>query len=380
MNVLFLALDVDLQVPRGDAIHTRELARLLAARGHRVDLVVAHPSERGIGDGVHVHVRPKGTWSTVRFCARLADEARSEAIYERRLSPKVSFAVSRLAGIPFVVEINGTEDEARMQGRAMPSLWRPPRAFVRRRMYRYARFVVAVTTRLGEEVRSRNGLAPQRVVVVPNGVDPDSFVPKDSLEARSSLGWPNGRWIVFVGNLVPWQGLKPLLHAMPAVFADHPDARLAIVGDGIERGALEALSSRLEISNRLLFAGAVGYEEVPLCIGAAEVCVAPFGRARNEQIGLSPLKVYEYMSCGRAVVATDVPGVADLINGSGGGLLVPPDDFRALGAALSRLLSDPRTAAEMGQRGRAYVREGYSWGRTAERVENLLRQAIGSQS
>ena len=379
LHLLFLALDVDLGTQRGEAIHTRELARFLAARGIRVDLVTATPlgAVPHLGAGVFHHTRPSSSdWAQVRLCTRLAREGESHAIYERRLSPKIAFAVSRLVGIPFLVEVNGVEEEAAILGRTTRPVRRALTFPLRRRIYHAAATVIAVSDPLAALVRDLHGLPQGRVVPIPNGVDTDRFTPLEPAEARARLGLPAGLWILFVGNLVPWQGVETLLEAFRRVSMSVPEARLAIVGDGPLRGPLEGLARELQIANRVYFPGTVPHEDVPRFIGASDVCAAPFTQMRNARIGLSPLKLYEYLACGRPIVASDVPGVRELLDGSGAGILVRPDDPGALTKALVSILNDPLRARSMGVRGRGFAFDSCSWARTAERLEGLLRAAV----
>ena len=375
MNILFLALDIDLSNQRGDSIHTRELARFLAARGHRVDLVTA--TEDGVDvRGVHHHHRPNGgDVRIVRFCSKIASDSAANVTYERRLSPKIAFGVSRLAGLPYVVEINGIEEEAAMQGREPKSAFRRVKSRIRRRMMLKASGVVAVSALLGEVVHGKYGVPRDRISVVSNGVDTDRFRPMDPSDARGQIGWAEAPWVVFVGNLVAWQGLETLMRAAPEVMESR-GARFAIVGDGQMRPSLETLGRTLGVSDRISFAGSVPYETVPLYIGAASTCVAPFTRMRNEAIGLSPLKVYEYFACGRPVVASGVPGITELMQRSGAGVVVPPDDPGALASALVEVLGNPAEAREMGEQGRAFAVNECSWKRTAEGVERALESAL----
>lgn len=378
MNVLFLALDVDLAAERGDAIHVLELARALGSRGHGVDVVaVRAPPDAAVPPKVRVEVRPTARdWQLVRFCADLARHHRADVVYERRLSPKIAFAASRLAALPFVVEVNGIPEEAAMLRSTRASAFRPVKSRLRARLFRSAAGVVAVSERLAARVRQEYGLPPARVVVVPNGVDTDRFRPMDGATARRRLGRPDGREILFVGNLVPWQGVDTLIRAVPEVLRSHPDVRFFIVGDGVAKAPLERLAREVGAAERVRFEGAVRHREVPVHIAAADVCVAPFSRRRNEAVGLSPLKVYEYLACARAVVASDLPGVGDALRGRGVGIAVPPDDPAALTAAIARLLNDPAEAHAMGERGRRFAVEECSWARTAERVEQVLRRAV----
>ncbi len=379
MNILFLALDVDLTTQRGDSIHARELARFLAARGNRVNLVTATRGDSvpDMGANVRHHTRfSDGDLRTVQRCAEIARQSNAVALYERRLSPKIAFGVSRLLGIPFVVEVNGVEEEASMQGRPDTSPWRPVKTTLRRAIYKSAARIVVVSDRLSFLVAARTGVALDRIAVVPNGVDPDQFAPIDAAEARRRLGLAPTPWIVYVGNLVPWQGLETALHAMPLILDHDPEARLAIVGDGMLRESLKRMAVDLGVERAIVLTGTAAHGQVPLHIGAAAVCVAPFTRDRNEGIGLSPLKIFEYMACARPVVASAIPGITELLERSGAGVVVPPDDPEAFAQAVLRLLSDPDLARAMGGHGREFALAECTWAKTAERVEQILQEAV----
>jgi len=198
-------------------------------------------------------------------------------------------------------------------------------------------------------------------------------MPRD--QARSQLGLPPNPLITFVGNIAPWQGLRVLLEALVRLQSDHPDVRLAIIGDGPMRGTLETASRTLGLGTTVSFLGAVEHEIVPLYIGASDVCVVTSTRAMNERVGRSPIKLYEYMASGRVVVASDVPGVHEVLEKSQGGLLVPPDSPEALTRAISWLLENPRDAEAMGERGRSYAVTHCSWRRTAESIAMILENA-----
>lgn len=376
MNVLFLALDVDLLVPRGDAIHVREQVKFLAERGHRIDLVTAtQDGMSGLGSNVHSHTAIGMDLVVVRKCRAIVRAGQAAVVYERRLSPKIAFAVSRLSRIPFVVEVNGVEEEAAMQGRPSTSPLRPLKFRVRKRMYRAAARVVAVTDRLATHTWQLYGLPSEKVVTIPNGVDLATFAPINAAQARRDLGLAGANWVVFVGNLVGWQGVDVLLRAAPRVVREQSDARFLLVGAGVLRPALETLARDLGIQPYVRFVGAVQHELVPIHIGAATVCVAPFTRRRNEGIGVSPLKVYEYLAAGRPVVASAIPGIDDMLVRSGAGRVVEPDNPEALAEALARLLTSPAECAEMGQAARAFAVAECSWARTAASLERVLVEA-----
>jgi len=124
------------------------------------------------------------------------------------------------------------------------------------------------------------------------------------------------------------------------------------------------------------FVGPVVYEEVPRHIAAADVCTAPMTRERLRS-GSSAIKVYEYLACGRPVVASRIPGL-EFLESEDLGKLVPPEDAHALAAALEGVLSDAAWRRAAGERGRAFVLEHASWAAVAARVEDACRSAVAS--
>ena len=139
---------------------------------------------------------------------------------------------------------------------------------------------------------------------------------------------------------------------------------------------LLGITSELGLSDKFTFTGRVPYEQVPLYINAADVCVAPFIKERNSKIGLSALKTYEYLACGKPIVASSIPGVQDLIESSGGGIPVTPEDPEELANAVVRLLSDEEARVEMGKKGRKYVVENHSWDGVAGKILKICEDIV----
>ncbi len=180
-----------------------------------------------------------------------------------------------------------------------------------------------------------------RVEVVPNGVTLPP--PRGEIEAVKTL--------VCVGSLIPRKAFDLALRAFAVARRDHPQLRLRLVGDGPERGSLEALSRQLGIAD---YADFVGYrEDVPEQLGKGEVFVLP---SLNEN---QPLALLEAMGAGLACIATTVGGTAEVMP-EGHGVLVPPNNVEQLAAAIARLVGSPATASDMGSRAARRARDLYS--------------------
>jgi glycosyltransferase involved in cell wall biosynthesis len=119
-------------------------------------------------------------------------------------------------------------------------------------------------------------------------------------------------------------------------------------------------AEKLWINNMFIFTGSVPYEKVPLYINASDICVAPFRIKRNMKIGLSPLKVFEYLACEKPIVSSEILNL-EFIEQQNLGILVKPEDPDELAKAIIKLLKDDKLREEMGKNGRKYVVKNHSW-------------------
>jgi len=379
VKILFLALDIDLGRQRGDSIHALSLARALTRSGHRVHLVVGATDPAMVVPGLEISVRAVGgDLSVIRQVWRVSRRFQPDVIYERRFSPKVSAALSMLTNTPYVVECNGiVEEEAAMQGRPLTETpWRRLKASIRALTLRRAAAIVAVATGLSDALVERYGVSRRRVSVIENGVDPVLFQPRIRDSVRTLEGFGTDPIICFVGNLVAWQGLESLLYALRDV--PRP-VRLLVVGDGPDRQRLAGLVRELALSERVEFLGTVPHQKIPDYIALSNLCVAPFIAKRNQKMGISPLKVFEYLACARPVVVTDIPGARELVESTGAGIVVAPDEPVALKEAIGRVLIDPAFSVAA-VRASDIVRRDHSWDGVATAVVRVLTAAASRRA
>ncbi len=299
---------------------------------------------------------------------RRARRAAPNLIYARTSRNVLPALLARWLGVPFVYEVNG--DAFGEQGWRRGTL-RPLTILAADWINcRLAHRIVAITPGLKAMLERRYRVSPEKVCLIPSGTDTTLIRPLDLVECRTALELPPvGAVIVFLGVLYQHQGLKTLLAAAPEILRHHPGARILIVGDGPTRPALEAQADALGLTASVAFVGQVPYERVPLYLGAADCCVAPFTGQRGET---SPLKVFDYMAAGRSVVASEIPALRKLIKESGAIVPVPPDDPRVLGTEVAALLSDPQRRELLGEAGRHYVEAHHGW----EHIANAFLEAV----
>ena len=237
-------------------------------------------------------------------------------------------------------------------------------------LYRRLRRSLDTVIACSEEVARSHAphIDPERLVVIPNGVDTDLFAPRGaSSEERTAAGAGPGDFLIAaVGSLTPQKGFAHLLDAVASLMSRGVPARLAIAGEGPLRAELEAYARGAGCADGVRFLGAI--PGVRSLLAAADIFA---GSSLREGL---PLGVLEAMSCGRPVVTTDVGGNGEAVEDGITGRLVPAGDPEALAGALEDLFNDTAKRVAMGAAGRARAVERFSARRMVERTEELYRR------
>ena len=346
---------------KGAAVHLGELARALVGEGAEVLVAVAHREEARPSPGVTVEVLP-GPGRRARLAERLAAErARVEwlterlstwapgVVYERiSLHTTAGATTTAAAGVPHIVELNAPlpEEAARYRSLEEPGLAHE----LERRVLAGADAVLAVSPPLAAYARHRGA---RRVMVCPNAVDPARFPVAADAAAEPVLA-------VFAGSLRPWHGAGTLADAWDRLGDQAPALR--VVGDGDGRHRLEAAGATVT--------GMVEPARVPSLLLDAQIGMAPYPADAPDYF--SPLKVFEYLAAGLAVVAADLPGIADTVGEAV--VLVPPGDPGRLAAAVAGLAADPQGRARLGRAGRELALSEHTWAHRAGAVLDLVKE------
>jgi glycosyltransferase involved in cell wall biosynthesis len=294
---------------------------------------------------------------------RLIQSFDPDLIYARLARYDVAtLAAARHAGVPSVVEANSLFTQGAYHGFEQLAWLRLARRFERRAL-ELATVVVAVSTPLAEQIQR---FAGRPAHVLPNGADPRLF---DSARAdgRAVRGrFRIGRSLVvgWSGIVREWHGVERLLDAV----IETNGAHLLIVGDGPARPALEARAARLGAADRMTITGRVPHQDMPQYLAAMDIAVVA-----DERTGVaSPMKLLEYMSMSRAVVAPRLPNIIDIIEHGVDGLLFTPDNGRELVDAIQRLASDDELRRTVGSSARDKIERERNWLAIAAHVLSLV--------
>jgi glycosyltransferase involved in cell wall biosynthesis len=369
------------QAEDGQAVHIRALIGAFRTLGHEVREVSLVERTAAVAGAAPARARAGLGWVTraPRFARELAEYGYGQVARGRILRAAHAFEphflyeryafgntggvrAARVLGKPLVLEVNSPMvlELGRTRGLSFPRLARR----VEQQVFTTATLVCAVTRVLGDMLVEL-GVAPERVLVTPNGVDLERYTygPDARTRARAALGLPaEGLVLGFVGFYRDWHRLDLVLDAMRA--PELGAARLVLVGEGPARAELEARATAHGLTARVHFAGPRPHGEIPALLPAFDVALVP---AINPYA--SPLKLFEYMAAGLAVLAPDQPNLREVLADGADALLVPSGEPAPLAEALVRLAGDAELRVRLGAAARAKVAAlDLTWTGNARRV------------
>jgi glycosyltransferase involved in cell wall biosynthesis len=358
----------------GQSVHVEELIRAFRANGHEVMIVgpsFYDQSDFG-GESKAVAILRRLLPGVLGELAELAynipawwrlrrawHSFKPDFVYERcNLYFLAGALAARFSGAILLLEVNAplARERARFGNLRLTRI----AAALERFTWRSAARVLPVTRVLGD-ILIAEGVAPDRVQVVPNGVVLDRFQPKAASEGPVTLG--------FVGFIRTWHGLNTVVAEMPG-----QPLRLVVVGDGPARLELEHQAETLGIADRVEFTGIVPHEDVPALVGKFDIALQP-----QVTEYASPLKIFDYMAASCAIVAPDQPNIREILRHEETALLFDPTDTAAMWAAIKRVMLDADLRQRLGQAARTELEQRqYTWFGNAQRIAGWAETLIAA--
>ena len=394
MRILHV-LDHGLPLHSGYTFRTRAILKAQLALGWQVAAVTGPRQNGGEGfetvDGIDFH-----RTATVATRLPLLREAAEVRAFAKRIEAAIdvfrpdvlhahspvldalaALVVARRRRLPLMYEIrafwedaavgNGTGTEGSLKYRATRAVetWAVRRADA----------VAVICDGLRGDLVAR-GIAAEKIVVSPNGVDLTLFgdpPPRDdALAAELGLG---DEVVGFIGSFYDYEGLDDLIAAMPALVARRPKAQLLLVGGGPMEDALRAQAAASPVADRIRFVGRVPHGEVERYYGLVDVLAYPRKAMRLTEL-VTPLKPLEAMAQRRLVAASDVGGHRELIRDGDTSTLFPPDDPVALAAALATLFADRSGWEARRIRARAFVERERNWSSNIRKYQPVYQRLV----
>jgi len=390
VNILSFA-DTRFPIERANGVQTMQTCHALARGGHTVTLLVRPDTTTPARDAcafyglepnprLHIEVVPSSgaaplrrarmLWEGLRravsgsfevvftrdlglaaMLSRIPAGRRPRLVYESHgIAPIVSAEMPRLLGRP---ELAPSAAKLRRLDRREALVWRTANAYV------------TITQALAEDLAAKYG-SRDRVFVVPDGTVVTAPGP-----ARPTSGPVVA---AYAGHLYPWKGIDVFVQALAQTTDVHG---LIVGGHPGERdlARVQALLTSLGLSDRVTITGLLEPPAVAAALNAADILVLPNTHSAISDRYTSPLKLFEYLTRTRAIVASDLPSIREVLSHDDTAWLVPAGDAQALAGALTRLSADRALRDRLGAAARALAPD-YSWQRRAERLEPALTTAV----
>jgi glycosyltransferase involved in cell wall biosynthesis len=364
------------------------LSTELACRGHQVDVLTSYsPSfyqfDKPEGaDGINIieanpHIDIVSLPYTVTFPFRQV----AKIIRQRKIdichsvmaratnSAAVSFVAKQL-GVPHVHTVQGIGTQTgRIHVDLIAEVYD---RIVVRFVLGSARKVIVLSESLAEYAVKR-GASPERIVVVPSGIDCSLFNPErsevlnDADAIREKLGIPSDSVVVgYIGRIVPVKGLKYLVLALNDVKKRRKDIHLLIVGDGFEKAELQRMTRKLRLNAHF-----VGWEKnVPPFYAAIDIFVLP-----SLFEGLSN-SLLEAMAMGKPIIATRVGGNKDIILNGKNGFLIPTRNPQAISSHINKLVESTQLRETIGRFNRETALKEFRWEKTVSKIEQIYEDIV----
>jgi len=397
MRILHI-LDHSLPLQSGYAFRTRAIAKAQLAQGWEVACLTgprhaAEGPDPEVVDGITFYRTPRpapapaplGEYREIRALSARLDaligDWRPDQLHAHSpvLCALAALPVARRRSLPLVYEIRAFWEDAAVgngTGREGSARYRLTR-LIETYAARKADAVAVICEGLREDLIAR-GIAADKIVVAPNGVDMDLFCdpPERDHEFARGLGLEGADTVGFIGSFYDYEGLDDLIAAMPLLLERRPKAQLLLVGGGPMEAALKAQAAASPAFARIRFVGRVPHDEVERYYALIDILAYPRKAMRLTEL-VTPLKPLEAMAQRKLVAASNVGGHRELIEDGVTGTLFAPDDAKALADALADLFERRGEWEARRDAARSFVDNERNWSSNISRYAPVYQRLTG---
>ena len=377
MRIFYICYE-NLSLQRASTTHIKEVTEHLKKFGN--DVVLFAPKTGGYRSKTSVHVVYVPTLK-IRFfeeyiyyvCLLFYLFAyqiglKADIFYVREMGLSITPAlVGFILRVPHILEINGI---VTFDFQSMDTYRFKHKIF---EYFQYINFllahkVVTVGENIKKELLQLYGNT-DKVVYIENGVNTDIFSTKEKIEARNLLKWKyDGFYLLYIGSFYPRHGIQQIIQIVRHIKPKLPNVKLIMVGSGYSLESAIRLAKELRLTSHIDFVGEIDYENIPTYINASDVGIFFLTGSGKKYYG-KPIKLYEYMSCGKPVITNEAYG--EFVREKGIGIVVSEKDYEQAADTIIQLLKNNALMALMGKKGRKIIRDSISWEVTAKKILNV---------
>jgi colanic acid biosynthesis glycosyl transferase WcaI len=241
-------------------------------------------------------------------------------------------------------------------------------------LYHRAHRIVVVTPAFEEYLVKNWNVPEEKISVIENGVETQTFAPCPATDHRRTLGMEATFVVSYIGTMGMAQGLETVIHAAALLAKTNPEIVFLMIGEGGEKARLLALTRELNLRN-LRFLDQQPREKIPAYIGASDACVVPLKKTELFKTVI-PSKMLEFMSCERPVILGVEGQARAILEEARAGIAIEPENVNALADAIRHLAHHRELGGKFGRNGREYILRKFSRRQSAEKYIGVLEELI----
>lgn len=385
MKILYVSA-IELDADGGPKTHIIEMLREWHKLGHEIVLLTPPYNREHLNLQVKVVSYPFFGYSFFRriisyhfmfvFLVWCICKFRPTAVYERQMeyNPFI-WLVCRISKLPLFVEINGlmVEDLERTGSGVIPTMIHK---VVEKKEFYSSAGMLCTSPLLKKKVCEKCNNVSNKTCFMPNGVNLNLFRPMDKRDCRIKMGFPSEmKYIGYVGTFSHLDSSEKIIEGFIKIAQKIPEAQLVMVGDGPGRKDCQKIVADFNLTERVIFAGLVNYEDIPIYINCFDIGMVSASKLKLEREGLIAFRLQEFLACGCPTIAhyknpKDYDQFCRFVK------MVYIEDKLALSDAVIELLEDPDKCSSMAEQALSYIKENVSWEKTAVNTINFINGKI----
>ena len=238
---------------------------------------------------------------------------------------------------------------------------------------------VFVVSNLIKKYYVDQGGDPRKIHVIPNGADEEKIIPfKKDKELQQQYGIENEVVIGFIGSFHYWHGIDNLMQIMEGILQTEASVKFLLVGSGgVREGDLHEFVKKNDFEDKVVFTGLVPHDEMGRYVSVMDIVLAPYPYLNF--FYFSPMKLYEYMAAGKAVVASNIGQIVEVIDNKVNGMLFKPDQVSEMVAGIKELIHNEDFRLELGRSARKDIEIKHSWTMRGKELSKLCEKVVQSR-
>lgn len=412
MNIGYIMADrgIDLSKNEGCNIHIIKILDGLREHGDTVELITYDDDIKNIKYQYEQKSVKKTNWlkKTTKMCLKFIKPISNHLsiiftlntiinniiIYRKCMSNKIDFDIlheryglysiagvlaSKKLKIPLVLEVNAPLiEEQKLHNVNLGLVKRWLAKHTSKICFKWSSSIFVVSNELKRHLITKWNIDSKKIYVLPNAADVESFrrkFDKDYLKTKYKVCSEKSSVVIFIGSMKVWHGVDLLVDSFKIVLKEVPNAILMLVGDGDIKDDIEGKIKEYNIGKSVIMTGNIPHESIKEVLSIADVAVTPYPNLKTG-FYFSPIKLFEYMAAGKAIVASDLGQISEVIKNNQTGILVEPENINQLSDAIIKLLKDDCLRSTIGMNAQNEAIIKYSWERYIQELIKIYDPLI----